>query len=137
MRSNSLIGSPVERVEDLRFLQGRGEYVGDVTRPEMLHATIVRSSQAHGRILRVDASRALSILGVHAVLTAEQIGPVPTIPLLLDVMPDLQRFEQSVIAGAKVRYVGEPIAVVVATAFGTSAYPVFPPAGFTTAWFVI
>ncbi|HEV7956666.1 MAG TPA: molybdopterin cofactor-binding domain-containing protein, partial [Marisediminicola sp.] len=114
MMSNSFIGSPVERVEDLRFLRGRGEYVGDVARPGMLHATIVRSSQAHGRILRVDASRALSIPGVHAVLTAEQIGPVPTIPLLLDVMPDLQRFQQSVIAGAKVRYVGEPIAVVVA-----------------------
>ena len=50
---NSLIGSPIERLEDLRFLRGRGEYVDDLAREGMLHAAILRSSVAHGRI-RVD-----------------------------------------------------------------------------------
>ena len=51
MRSvNTFIGSPVERVEDLRFLRGRGQYVDDLVRPGQWHAAIVRSSVAHGRI---------------------------------------------------------------------------------------
>ena len=55
---NSFIGSPIERLEDLRFLRGRGEYVDDITRADVLHAAILRSSQAHGRIRSIDAARA-------------------------------------------------------------------------------
>ena len=47
---NSFIGSPIERLEDLRFLRGRGQYVDDLARPGTLHAAILRSSVAHGRI---------------------------------------------------------------------------------------
>ncbi|MEA3028211.1 MAG: aerobic carbon-monoxide dehydrogenase large subunit, partial [Alphaproteobacteria bacterium] len=53
---NSFIGSPVERFEDLRFLRGRGEYVDDLTREGVLHAAILRSSFAHGRIRAIDAA---------------------------------------------------------------------------------
>ena len=64
---NSFIGSPVERLEDLRFLRGRGQYVDDLTRTGMLHAAVLRSSVAHGRIRSIDVSAALALAGVHAV----------------------------------------------------------------------
>ena len=71
---NRYIGSPVERVEDFRFLRGRGEYVGDLVREGMLHAVILRSPVAHGRIRRIDISTARGIPGVHAVITAAHIA---------------------------------------------------------------
>jgi carbon-monoxide dehydrogenase large subunit len=115
IRTNKYIGSPVERVEDLRFLKGRGEYVDDLARPGLLHAVILRSSVAHGRIRSIDASAALAMAGIHAVITAKDLGQVElAIPLRQDIMPGLERFVQPVIASAKVRHVGEPIAVVVA-----------------------
>ena len=52
--TNRLVGSPVERIEDLRFLRGRGEYVGDLALDGMLDAAILRSSVAHGRIRAID-----------------------------------------------------------------------------------
>ena len=55
---NSFIGSPIERLEDLRFLRGRGEYVDDLTRKDVLHAAILHSSVAHGRIRSTDVARA-------------------------------------------------------------------------------
>ena len=64
---NSFIGSPVERREDLRFLRGRGQYVDDLARKDMLHAAILRSSVAHGRIRAVDTSAAIALAGVHSV----------------------------------------------------------------------
>jgi carbon-monoxide dehydrogenase large subunit len=117
--SAAAIGAAVERVEDLRLLRGRGAYVDDLVRPAMLHAAVLRSSVAHGRLVSVDASAALKIAGVHAVITAREIaadlgGSIPRIPLRQDGLPELAPFEQPVIADAKVRYVGEPIALVVA-----------------------
>lgn len=115
----SAIGSPVERVEDFRLLRGRGTYVDDLHRAGMLHASILRSSVAHGRIRSIDVSAALAMRGVHTIITAEDIshelnGSIPTIPLRQEALPELQPFQQPVIAYKKVRYVGEPIAVVVA-----------------------
>jgi carbon-monoxide dehydrogenase large subunit len=112
--TNRLIGSPVPRIEDLRFLRGRGEFVGDVALDGMLHAAILRSSVAHGRIRAIDADEARKRPGVHAVITAAEIGTVPRIPLRLDVLPDFDRYRQPVIASDRVRYVGEPIALVLA-----------------------
>jgi aerobic carbon-monoxide dehydrogenase large subunit len=112
--ANALVGSPIERVEDLRFLRGKGEYVDDVDRPGQLHAVILRSTVAHGRIVAIDAAAALARPGVHAVITSGDIGSVPTIPLRQEQLEAFTPFEQPVIATTKVRYVGEPIAVVVA-----------------------
>jgi aerobic carbon-monoxide dehydrogenase large subunit len=112
--TNRLVGSPIERIEDLRFLRGRGEYVGDLEVDGMLHAVVLRSSFAHGRIRGIDASAARARPGVRAVITASDIGAVPLIPQRLDVLPGFKRYEQPVIAHQKVRYVGEPLAVVVA-----------------------
>jgi carbon-monoxide dehydrogenase large subunit len=113
-RTNRYIGSPVERIEDLRFLRGRGEFVGDLRRDGMLHAAILRSPIAHGHIRGLDATAARAMAGVHAVVTAAEIGAVPRIPLRLLPLPGTERFLQPVIAADRVRYVGEPIAVVLA-----------------------
>ncbi len=113
--ANLLVGSPVERLEDLRFLRGRGQYVDDLAPDGLLHAAILRSAVAHGRIGRIDVAAACALPGVHAVITSADMGAtVPIIPMRLQPLPELQPFEQPVIAHRKVRYVGEPVAVVVA-----------------------
>src|SRR5215217_8693048 len=113
--ANSLIGSPIERLEDFRFLRGGGQFVDDIACAGLLHAAILRSSVAHGRIRSIDTAAALALPGVHAVITAADMGgSVPIIPMRLQPLPEFRPFEQPVIADRKVRYVGEPIAVVVA-----------------------
>src|SRR6267142_6374416 len=112
--TNRYIGSPVERIGDLRFLRGRGEFVGDLRREGMLHAAILRSPIAHGRLRGLDPTAVYAIRGVRVVITAVEIGAVPTIPLRLLPLPGTERFLQPVIAADRVRYVGEPIAVVLA-----------------------
>jgi len=68
-RGNSYIGASIERVEDLRFLRGRGEYIDDIRRDGQWHAAIFRSSVAHAKIRSIDVSAALAMPGVHAVFT--------------------------------------------------------------------
>ena len=112
---NAFIGSAIERREDLRFLRGRGEYLDDLRPDGLLYAVILRSSVAHGRIVSIDTSAALKIPGVHAVITAKDMPPAPPIvPMRLQPLPEFKPFEQPVIAHDKVRYVGEPMAVVLA-----------------------
>jgi aerobic carbon-monoxide dehydrogenase large subunit len=114
-RTNAFVGSPVERLEDLRFLTGRGQYIDDLARTGMLHAVVLRSQVAHGLIRAIDASAARARPGIVAVITAADIGAsIPTIPLRQEPLPALRAYQQPVIAHGKVRYVGEPIAVVVA-----------------------
>ena len=112
---NAFIGSAIERREDLRFLRGRGEYVDDLRPDGLLYAVILRSSVAHGRIVSINTAAALKIPGVHAVITAKDMPPAPPIvPMRLQPLPEFKPFEQPVIAHDKVRYVGEPMAVVIA-----------------------
>ncbi len=112
---NAFIGSAVERREDLRFLRGRGEYVDDLRPDGLLYAVILRSSKAHGRIVSIDTTAALKVRGVHAVITAQDMpGGPPIVPMRLQPLPEFKPFEQPVIADGKVRYVGEPMAVVIA-----------------------
>ena len=117
--NDAFVGAPVERIEDLRLLTGKAVYVDDIHREGMLHAVIVRSSIAHGRIRAVDVEAARAMPGVCGVFTGRDVagdnnGKVPTIPLRLAPLPELVPFEQCVIALDKVRYVGEPVAIVVA-----------------------
>ena len=113
-QSNRPIGSPIERLEDLRFLRGRGEFVDDVPSANALHAVLLRSSVAHGRIRSIDTLAALKRPGVRAVITAKDIGAIPVITMRQELLPEFKPYQQPVIAADKVRYVGEPIAVVVA-----------------------
>ena len=120
---NRLIGAALERFEDLRFLRGQGIYVADLVRPGMLHAVIVRSAVAHGKIRSIDTAAAQAMPGVHAVLTAADLGSdIPRIPIRLDAQASYKPFEQPVIATDTVRYVGDHIAVVIAEKLIVSAH---------------
>lgn len=115
MSDETIVGQPVPRAEDPRLITGTGVFVDDIVRPGMLQAVVLRSSIAHGRIRSIDVSEALKIEGVRAVITAADIGDeIPRIPLRLAPLPEFQNYLQPVIARDKVRYVGEPVAVVVA-----------------------
>ena len=120
---SACVGVALERIEDPRLLRGEGRYVDDLHASGLLHMAIVRSPVAHGRIRSIDTSEALRMPGVHAIYTGRDLakdydGRVPTIPLRLWPLPTLAPFEQCVIALDKVRWVGEPLAVVVAATPG-------------------
>ncbi|MBN9102389.1 MAG: xanthine dehydrogenase family protein [Pseudonocardia sp.] len=106
------VGQSIRRVEDPKFLRGRGGYIGDMTVPGMLHAAVLRSPHAHARITGIDAAEALAAPGVHAVITGAQAAqlcdPLP------DFGPDPAKHTWRCLAVDKVRYVGEGVAVVVA-----------------------
>jgi carbon-monoxide dehydrogenase large subunit len=112
------VGAPVERIEDLRLLRGEGKYTDDYHLHGMLHAAIVRSGVAHGLLRGVDGAAALKLPGVRAVYSgadvAAALGAVPRIPMRLAPLPELVPFEQPVLADGRVRYVGEPVAIVLA-----------------------
>jgi aerobic carbon-monoxide dehydrogenase large subunit len=113
-RHNTYIGQGLRRTEDLRFLRGAGQFIDDLNRPGQWHAALLRSPVAHGRLLSVDATAALARPGVHAILTARDIGaPIPTIPFRRP-LAAIAPYAQPVIAGARLRYVGEPVAMVLA-----------------------
>lgn len=112
---NAYVGSPVKRLEDLRLLPGRGRFVDDITRENLLHAVILRSPIAHGLVRSIDTSAAKKMPGVYAVITAVGLGDdIPLVPLRLMPMDELKPLGQPVIARDKVRYVGEAVAVVLA-----------------------
>lgn len=109
------VGAPVRRVEDERFLRGRGRYLDDIDLPGQLHAAFVRSVHGNARLLSVDVSAAKAVPGVRLVLTGADLGalnaPLPAF------VPDTNMRNprtQLPLAVDRVRYVGEAIAVVVA-----------------------
>ncbi len=110
----SYIGKTVWRADHVRLLRGEGRFVADVRLPEALEAAVLRSPIAHGRIVRIDTERARSLPGVAAVYTADDIGDVGPIATTFIPKPELAAFFQRPIAREKVRYVGEPLALVVA-----------------------
>jgi CO/xanthine dehydrogenase Mo-binding subunit len=109
------IGARVERREDARLLTGRGRYVADVVRPHMATAVMVRSPHAHARIRSIDTRAARALRGVLDCVTAADLGEVGAIPIRFNIRPGLEPFLQRPLPRDRVRYVGEPVAVVVAT----------------------
>lgn len=107
------VGRPVPRVEDRRLLTGAGCYADDFNREGQLHASIVRSFVAHGRIRAVDVEQAMARDGVVAVFTGDQLPDV-RVPVRLFPTENAERGLQPPLARERVRYVGDPIAVVVA-----------------------
>jgi carbon-monoxide dehydrogenase large subunit len=110
------IGEPIVRREDLRLLSGRGRYVDDVHLDGMLHASIFRSAWPHGRIRSIDVDAAMAVPGVVGVFTHANLGTsLQPIRSRIAAMPGFENFLQLPLAIDKVRYVGEPMAVVVAS----------------------
>lgn len=113
--SEAMIGRSQERNEDQRLLTGRGRFVDDVKRPGMLHAVVLRSPMAHARVLSIDASAALELPGVVRVLTFADIASMAkVIPQRTCPLPGMEKFLQLPMADSVVRYVGEPVALVIA-----------------------
>src|SRR5438477_12743992 len=105
----SQIGRAVPRLESWLKVTGRAEYVHNLRLPGMLYGKIFRSTIAHGRIRRIDTSAARAMAGVHSVVTAAEVKTVVPDPYYGPAFHD-----QPVLAVDKVRYVGEPVAVVLA-----------------------
>ncbi len=109
------VGARQLRLEDDRLLRGHGRFLDDVDLPRQVHARFVRSTVAHGRLAGIDASAAWDVRGVLAVITAEDLGAMgPMRPRWRQNEYDVSPFLQPVLARERVRYVGEPVAVVVA-----------------------
>jgi carbon-monoxide dehydrogenase large subunit len=113
------IGARVLRAEDPRILTGRGRYIDDIVLPEMLHAAFKRSTVPHGRLVSVDVTAARALPGVVAVYTGEDLerftnAGVPGGAIGMNMMPGLRAPAVYGLATDKVRYVGDPIALVVA-----------------------
>ena len=106
------VGQSIERVEDASLLTGRGRYIDDLgVPPGTLHAAVLRSPHPHAVIRAIDVGAARAAKGVAAVVTAADVTALGS-PLLAGVKANIQCWP---IAVERVRYVGEPVAVVVAT----------------------
>jgi aerobic carbon-monoxide dehydrogenase large subunit len=111
----SMIGARVPRREDHRLLTGQGKFLDDLDMPGTYEAAFLRSPHGHARILSVDTSAALDVPGVIGVFTGEDVRPMMK-PMPAKVAhPDLQEIPRLPMALDAVHYVGEPVAVVVAT----------------------
>lgn len=106
------IEAAIKQDEDVRLLTGQAKYLADWTLPNMLHAAVLRSPNAHARITAIDTSAALAIPGVEAVFTFEDIRTLAKpIPVRVFELPGLADYLQIPLASDTVRYVGEAIAV--------------------------
>ena len=105
------VGQPIERVEDETLLMGKAQYSDNLpTRAGTVHAAILRSPHAHAEILSIDTSESEKTPGVVAVMTGEDIREMSEAFLIVLRQP----INQWALAVEKVRYVGEPVALVVA-----------------------
>jgi carbon-monoxide dehydrogenase large subunit len=105
------MGHRMKRKEDPRFIQGAGRYVDDIKLPGMLYLDLVRSPYAHAKILKIDASKALALPGVLAVITGEDLKKAGN----LHWMPTLMSDTQMVLPTEKVVYYAQEVCAVVAT----------------------
>ena len=111
--TSDLIGSSPRRKEDRRLLVGGGRYLDDLRREGMVHLGVVRSAEAHARIVKVASAGALALPGVVAAWTAADLPEVAR-PLVSSGREHRRPYTMPVLAAEVARYVGEPIAVVIA-----------------------
>jgi carbon-monoxide dehydrogenase large subunit len=118
------IGQAVRRVEDRRFLMGRGRYVDDINLPGQLHAAVVRSPHAHARIVSVQTAAAAGAPGVVCVLTGSDVEGDHLQGLTASAMPEDvgaqpgHRTFRPALVGDKARFVGDGVAIVLADTAG-------------------
>lgn len=114
-REHNWVGTSISRLEDPRLLTGRGRFVDDIHLDGMLHAQFVRSSIAHGQVTRIDLTAVLKTPGVVAAFTAADL-PMNGMRAELDrPASEYADTEMPILAFDRVRFVGEPVAIVVAT----------------------
>src|SRR5689334_8559751 len=101
-----VIGKPLRKVDGLAKATGAAVYTDDIQLPGMLHAKTLRSPHPHARIVKLDASRARALRGVHAVITGADM------PIQYGVIPWTQ--DENALAVDKVRFIGDPVAAVAA-----------------------
>ncbi|HVC84066.1 MAG TPA: xanthine dehydrogenase family protein molybdopterin-binding subunit [Solirubrobacteraceae bacterium] len=107
-------GKSVRRVEDEKILSGRGRYVDDIRLPRMVHAVFLRSTVAHGRIVSLDVEQARTLDGVVAIVTGAELAQITNPMQLGPETPDVLRPVFTPLATDKVRYVGDPVALILA-----------------------
>src|SRR5579872_388030 len=108
-----VIGRSIRRVEDLRFLTGKGRYVDDIACPDCLWGHVLRSPHAHATIARLDVSQAKALAGVQDVFVAADLAALGPMPCLAAVKPLIVP-PRSALATGRVRHVGDPVAFIVA-----------------------
>src|SRR5215471_7741731 len=109
-----VVGASVTRLEDVPLVTGRGAFAADISFPSQLHMRVVRSGVAHGGIVGIDTAAAKASPGVVAVWTIADIAELPPIDFRDDRVEPLIPYRQPLLARTRVRYVGEPVAVVFA-----------------------
>jgi len=109
-----VIGQAHPRLGGERFVKGAGRFVDDVRVPGQLHAAVLRSPHAHARLISIDTKHARDLPGVRTVLTAADVPPAAIIPNRVPAPEGSERYLQPAIARDVVRFVGEPVALVVA-----------------------
>ena len=121
--ADSPIGQPLARLEDPRLLTGRATYAADLDHPDVLVGAVLRSPIAHARLGRIDAAAARALPGIVAIYTAGDIGeaqrPLPSFgqfpkTLIDELHPTIRQCPHPTLAEGKVRYVGQPVAFIVA-----------------------
>ncbi|MGH6672696.1 MAG: xanthine dehydrogenase family protein molybdopterin-binding subunit [Xanthobacteraceae bacterium] len=112
------IGRSLPRLEDRPLVTGRGLFAADVSFSHQLHMRVVRSAHAHARVVAIDTGAARALPGVVAVWTAADVADIPPIDFRLTRIEGLDPYRQPILAADRVRYVGEPVAVV----FAADAY---------------
>ena len=113
-RGRPLIGESVLRLEDRPLLVGEGRFLGDISFEDELHLRVVRSDVAHGVLRDVDLDDVLGAEGVVAAWGAEEVAHLPAIEFRMTGFDELRPYCQRILAGERVRYVGDPVAVVIA-----------------------
>src|SRR3569833_556701 len=111
--NDKLVGRSIPRLEDFRFLTGRGRYVADIGCPGALWGHVLRSPHAHAVIKRIDTAAATQHPGVHGIFTSADMAGLGALPCMAAVSPLIvpPRFALAV---ERVRHVGDPVAFIVA-----------------------
>ena len=111
----NFVGRSVTRLEDLPLVTGNGRFAADVSFAHQLYMRVVRSSHANARIRAIDTATARNVAGVVAIWTTADVADIPPIDFRLTRIEGLDPYRQPILATDRVRYVGEPVAVVFAT----------------------
>jgi CO/xanthine dehydrogenase Mo-binding subunit len=111
----TFVGRSVRRLEDIALLTGNGCFAADVSFAQQIHMRVVRSPHAHAKIVSISATAASAAAGVVAAWTSADVTDIPPIDFRLGRIEQLEPYRQPILAKDRVRYVGEPVAVVFAT----------------------